>query len=96
MDTQLISILGLTLLVIGWIPQTISNFKNKGKHLDLKFVILYFFGSVFLTWHALNISDMVFSFLNAFAGAIAAFNIWIILSNRNKKTRTFQKKRKGK
>ena len=84
MDTSFIGIVGLALLLIGWVPETISNFRQNGKNLDLKFAVLYFFGSVFLAWHALNLNDLTFVALNAAASAIAALNAYIILSNRKK------------
>lgn len=79
---ETIGIAGLILLLIGWIPETVSNYKKKGKGLDFKFATLYFFGSILLAWHALNLNDLIFVALNVAAGIMAAINAWIILENR--------------
>ena len=85
MYEEAIGIAGLVLLLIGWVPETITNYKSKGKNLDFKFATLYFFGSVLLAWHAMNLGDLVFLALNAAAAAMAAINAWVILENRKRK-----------
>ena len=82
---ELIGMAGLILLLIGWIPETISNYRKKGKGIDFKFATLYFFGSVLLAWHALNLNDLVFLALNTAAAAMAAINVWIILKNKERR-----------
>ena len=62
-----LGILGLILIAVGWIPQTIQTIKQKKNNLNLKFNLLYTFGSLALTVYAIYISDMVFILLNGFA-----------------------------
>jgi len=70
MVTQYINylgILGLILIAIGWIPQTIQTIKQKKNNLNFKFNLLYTFGSLALVIYAVYIQDMVFILLNGFA-----------------------------
>jgi len=79
MILQYLGFAGLALLVIAWIPQSLQNFKEKGKNLNLKFVMLYLFGSAFLAAHAYFIGDLVFMALNSLAALIALSNACIIV-----------------
>jgi len=62
-----IGILGLILVAIGWIPQIIEIIKTKKNNLNLKFNLLYTFGSLALTIYAVYIFDIVFIVLNGIA-----------------------------
>lgn len=92
MVEQYLGIAGLALLLIAWMPETIQNWKEKGKNLNLKFVLLYFFGSLFLALHAVAIGDMPFFVLNALATLIALFNACLIFMGKNAR----EKKKKAK
>lgn len=85
MVLQYVGLAGLALLVIAWIPQSLQNFKERGKNLNLKFVMLYLFGSAFLAAHAYFIGDLVFMALNSLAALIALANACIILFFAKKK-----------
>ncbi|PIT84855.1 hypothetical protein COU37_01190 [Candidatus Micrarchaeota archaeon CG10_big_fil_rev_8_21_14_0_10_45_29] len=88
MVLQYLGFAGLALLVIAWIPETLQNYKEKGKNLNLKFVMLYLFGSAFLAAHAYLINDFIFMALNSLAALIALANACIIiLPGKNKKRR---------
>ena len=82
MEEQIIGVLGLLLIVVAWIPETIENFKTKGKNLSLKFVAIYLAGSAFLAYHGLVLGDMVFIVINAAALLISVINAYIIISNK--------------
>ena len=82
MDFDYLGLAGLLFILIAWLPETWQNYKEKGKNLNLKFVLLYLFGSAFLTYHAWLLNDMVFLSLNAIATLIALLNGWLILANR--------------
>ena len=71
----------MVLILIAWIPESIQNWRDKGRDLNLKFVALYLFGSLFLAYHAFTLNDIVFLSLNSLATLIAVFNMAIILSN---------------
>ncbi len=77
---EYIGIAGLALLIIAWIPETLQNWREKGKNLNLKFVCLYLFGSLFLAYHAYLINDAIFTWLNGLAAIMAMFNAVVILS----------------
>ena len=62
-----IGILGLILISVGWIPQTLEIIKTKKNGINLKFNILYSLGSLSLTIYAIYINDIVFILLNGFA-----------------------------
>ncbi|MFH1306341.1 MAG: hypothetical protein ABIH83_01630 [Candidatus Micrarchaeota archaeon] len=87
MVSEYLGTAGMVLIIIAWIPETIQNWKEKGKNLNLKFVALYLFGSLFLTYHAWVIQDFVFLTLNLLATLIAIFNAFIILGNKRKRGR---------
>ena len=79
---EYLGVLGLLLILIAWIPETLQNYKEKGKSLNLKFVMLYMFGSLFLSYHAYALKDMVFFILNGLATVLGLFNFSIILLNK--------------
>ena len=62
-----LGILGLILIAIGWIPQTVQTIKQKKNNLNFKFNLLYTFGSLALVIYAVYIQDTVFILLNGFA-----------------------------
>jgi len=72
----MVSILGLSLILIGWIPQTWQTIKNKKCQLQLKFAIAYLIGSGLLAYHAYQISDLIFLILNAGATLMALINLF--------------------
>lgn len=70
----------MLLIFIAWIPETIQNFRERGKSLNYRFVLLYLAGSLMLAYHALELHDMVFLLMNALASLIAVANMLIILA----------------
>ncbi len=95
MSDVYIGLAGMLLIVLAWIPETLQNWKQKGKNLSLKFAVLYFFGSLFLAYHAYALDDPVFLALNGLAGLIAIFNACLILAGP-KKTENAKKAKKAK
>lgn len=57
-------IIGLVLLAIGWLPETIDVIIKKKAKLNLKFASLYTVGSIFLAIYAYQLGDMIFIILN--------------------------------
>jgi len=71
---------GIILIIISWIPElkkTIISKKIGG--LDIKFVLLYFLGSLMLFIHAINIKDMIFMILNGMLSLMALAQLFILL-----------------
>ena len=61
---MILGILGLALLAIGWIPETIKVIKEKRSRIDKKFGILYVLGSLLLLIYSIQIKDYIFLILN--------------------------------
>ncbi len=91
-----VGLAGMLLILIAWIPETIQNWKEKGKNLSLRFVALYLFGSLFLAYHAYALEDPVFLALNGLAALIAVFNAYLIMANRKETKRKQTMSRKVK
>ncbi len=85
---------GLLLLLLAWIPETMQNWKEKGRNLNLRFVALYFLGSLALASHAYVLQDMVFVLLNGLATLIALFNGAIILTHPKRPAKKAKSKKK--
>ena len=62
-----LGILGLVLIALGWIPETLKIIRTKKNNLNLKFNLLYTLGSLSLTLYAIYLQDTIFIVLNAFA-----------------------------
>ena len=62
---MIIGIIGLTLLVIGWLAETVKIVKEKRSKLDLKFAILYTIGSACLVGYSIQINNIIFIILNS-------------------------------
>ncbi len=70
-----IGLIGLILILIGWIPQVIKTVKEKSG-MDLKFAVLYTCGSGLLTVYAVLIHDTVFIILNGGAALLASISLF--------------------
>ena len=84
----------MLLLLFGWLSETIAIIREKKSNLDLKFVMLYFVGSILLVWHAYILNDVVFMILNGFAAVMALVNFFYILKGKGEKKSGGKKKRK--
>ena len=78
-------IIGLILIGAGWIPQVVEMIKTKHSHLNLGFAFLYTFGSLALTIHSINLGDIPFITLNAFALFMGAIGLFYTLKSRKTK-----------
>jgi len=74
---SIIGILGAVLLLTAWIPQTYSAIKTKNVGMRREFIFLYLFGSMFLIFHSIFLSDIVFFILNVVSTLIAAVNLYL-------------------
>ena len=61
---MILGIIGLALLAIGWIPETIKVIKEKRSRIDKEFGILYVLGSLLLLIYSMQIKDYIFLALN--------------------------------
>ena len=78
---EFVGIVGMVLILAGWIPQTWASLKS-GKSIDARFAVLYALGSLFLSAHAFIIGDSVFLILNSIAFIIAIINIYLAHKKR--------------
>lgn len=69
-----IGIIGLVLILVGWVPQAIKTIKEKSG-MDLRFAILYTTGSGLLTLYAILINDWIFIVLNAGATILSGISL---------------------
>ncbi len=71
-----IGTIGLILIALGWIPQTLEIIKKKKNNLNLKFNLLYTIGSLALTLYAIYITDTIFVILNGFAFLMSGIGLY--------------------
>jgi lipid-A-disaccharide synthase-like uncharacterized protein len=90
--------IGLILIGAGWIPQVIEIIKTKHSNLNLGFALLYTLGSLALTIHSINLQDISFIILNAFALFMGTIGLYYtIISRRTRKeVKRFLEKLKNK
>ena len=82
--SDLFGIIGLILILCGWIYELISMLKTKKSSLPLGFAVLYGMGSLLLTLHSWLLDDLVFLILNGAATIIAMINIGFIISKKKR------------
>jgi lipid-A-disaccharide synthase-like uncharacterized protein len=87
-----IGFLGMVLLVVAWIPQTLRTIRTKMVGVHPKFLWIYFFGSLFLTLYAISIFDIIFIILNGIATAFSAINIYYMYESKEMKRKKERKK----
>ena len=75
---EYIGLIGLGLLLIGWLTETYYTIKARHCDIHPSFAILYFIGSSLVAYHAYNLGDIVFIVLNTAAALIALVNIYFI------------------
>ena len=72
---MIIGIIGLLLLAVGWIPETIKIIKEKRSRIDLRFGMLYVTGSFLLIIYSIQIRDYIFLVLNSFVMVMSAISL---------------------
>ncbi len=75
MNYDLYGLLGIALILIAWLPETVKNFKATQVKTRTEFLLLYTFGSLLLTIHAFILNDLVFLVLNGLATVISGANL---------------------
>ena len=71
-----IGYVGLTALVLCWIPQSIDTVKQGRCPVNMAFLVLSALGSLSLAFYALSLSNMVFTILNCLTTLGTAINIF--------------------
>ena len=85
MATDYIGVVGLLLILAGWVWEFIQSLKSNKAGVPLSFALLYGAGSLLLTLHSIALGDIVFIILNAAATLIAAANAIFALTRGKKK-----------
>lgn len=73
---------GLSALVLCWIPQTIETIKQGRCPVNLAFLVLSALGSLCLAFYALSLGNSVFTILNCLTTLGTAINIFYKLFPR--------------
>ena len=73
---ELIGWLGLTLIVLAWIPAIVESIKRKKATTPLKFTLIYFLGSLTLTIYAILRLVWPFIVLNGLAALLSFINLY--------------------
>ena len=94
MATDYIGIVGLLLILAGWVWEFIQSLKSNKSGVPLSFALLYGAGSLLLTLHSIALGDIVFIILNAAATLIAAANAVFALTRGKAKTLPSRGKKK--
>jgi uncharacterized protein with PQ loop repeat len=74
---EYISIFGLIVLTISWLPQSIETIKRGRSEINLYFLVLVAMGSSCLWTYAISIGNMVFSILNFLSTVGALLNLFL-------------------
>ncbi len=93
-DYSILGLLGLTLVALGWIPQTIDTIKRRHSGLTMEFDVLYTLGSLSLMAYSIYINNLIFIALNAAATFMAAIGLYfkLIERKRGKEKKKIKKK----
>ena len=82
-----IGVIGLALILAGWIWELFVSIRSKRAGVPLQFALLYGAGSLLLTFHSIELGDIVFIILNAAATLIAVANAVFAVSRGKAKRR---------
>lgn len=86
MVLQYFGLVGLILIALGWIPETLEIIKKRKNNLNFKFNLLYAIGSLSLFIYAIYIGDNVFILLNGFAFFMSGIGLIYKFKNFGKKS----------
>ncbi len=64
---ELVGYAGMAFIIIAWFPSLVETIRTRKPSLGLGFIVLYFFGSVFLAYYALLLNSVPFLVLNLLA-----------------------------
>ncbi|MBW2987707.1 hypothetical protein KY336_04105 [Candidatus Woesearchaeota archaeon] len=76
---SIIGIIGLILIALSWIPETIRTIKTKKSGLEWHFNLIYVFGSLGLIVYSVYIWDYIFMALNIAAFLLSSINLYYTL-----------------
>ena len=77
MTFNIVGIVGLAILAIAWIPQTVETIRKRKSYLSFRFALLYLSGSFILAIYSVIIKDTIFLILNIILIVMASINLYI-------------------
>lgn len=82
MELDPYGLLGIILILIAWLPETIKNIRTVDIPIRIEFLILYTIGSFLLTIHAYILGDIIFLILNGIATILSGANMIMKIQRR--------------
>ena len=73
---------GFSMLIIAWIPQTVTTIREGRTDMNLVFILLYVFSSLLLTIYSVLTVDHVFIALNSLLSLGSGINLYYKLFPR--------------
>lgn len=68
-------LIGILLILVAWLPETVKNLRARKVTTRFEFLIMYTTGSFLLTVHACLLGDIIFIILNLLATLLSGTNI---------------------
>ena len=76
---MILGLIGLILLAVAWIPETVQIIRNKKEKIDWRFGALYVLGSLTLAIYSYQIRDTIFVVLNVFILVMSSISLFYSL-----------------
>ncbi len=76
MENDFFGLLGMTLIIIAWLPEIVETVRAKNAGMRLEFLLLYFLGSASLAYYAWQLNSLPFMVLNTIAAVVPLINLF--------------------
>ncbi|MEM3455023.1 MAG: lipid-A-disaccharide synthase N-terminal domain-containing protein [Candidatus Micrarchaeia archaeon] len=73
---ELAGIIGMILIVLAWIPQTLRTIRTKRVGVEPRFLWFYLFGCIGLIIYSIYINDPIFIGLNSISFLLNLINVY--------------------
>ena len=80
---MIIGIMGLSLLALGWLTETIKIIREKKSNIEIKFGVLYVIGSLMLVIYSFQLKDTIFMILNSLVALFSLFSLFYAIKYKN-------------
>lgn len=84
---EFFGLLGLALILIGWLPEVAETIKTGKSSMKKEFIALYFFGSASLAAYAWQLNALPFIILNIAAATVPLINLYYLLKPGKKEAK---------
>ena len=72
-------LLGLSIIILAWVPGIIDTIKSKKPGMKKRFMLLYFLGSISLAVYAWQLQAIPFLILNSLAGIVPIIHFYFYI-----------------